>query len=78
MSNSMSLEKIFIVLAIILGLGSAIDCVYLLITLDFRLNELLRCTINMIIAAFLFRYFNKRKKEKDATTTNDDISNNIN
>lgn len=62
----MSLEKIFIVLAIILGLGSVIDEIYLLATLDFRLNELLRCSLNIIIALFVFRYFNKKRKEKEA------------
>lgn len=69
----MSLEKIFIVLAIILGLGSVIDGIYLLATLDFRLNELLRCSLNIIIALFVFRYFNKKRKEKaaDAITDSD-------
>lgn len=61
----MSLEKIFIVLAIILGLGSVIDGIYLLATLDFRLNELLRCSLNIIIALIVFRYFNKKRKEKE-------------
>ena len=65
MSNSMSLEKIFIIIAIILGFGSAIDLVYSLVTLNVELGELLRCILNIFIAGFLYVYFNKRLKLKD-------------
>lgn len=66
MSNSMALEKIFMVLAIILGIGSVIDCVYLLATLDDRPNEYIRCLVNIVIAIFVYRYFHKKAKEKAA------------
>lgn len=61
----MSLEKIFMVLAIILGLGSIIDLLYLLITTNVQLaqydvKELLRCSLNTFIAAFLYLYARKR------------------
>jgi len=60
----MSLEKIFIILAIILGFGSAIDLIYSLITSNFQLNELLRCVFNIVIAGFLYVYFSKKLKAK--------------
>ena len=64
MSNSMSLEKIFIIMAIILGFGSAVDLVYSLATLNFELGEILRCILNILIAGFLYVYFNKKLKAK--------------
>jgi len=65
MSNSMSLEKIFIIMAIILGFGSAIDLLYSLTTASFQLNEILRCILNIIIAGFLYFYFKKKQQAKD-------------
>ena len=70
MSNSMSVEKIFIVLAIILGLGSTIDLIYSFVTLNLQLNEILRCLINIAIAGFLFAYFNKKHKAKIESNEN--------
>ena len=64
MSNSMPLEKIFIVMAIILGLGSTVDLAYALVSADVELVEFLRCVLNIIIAVFLYRYFKKRQKER--------------
>lgn len=60
----MSLEKIFIILAIILGFGSAIDLVYSLASLSFHLDELLRCIFNIVIAGLLYVYFNRKRKAK--------------
>ncbi len=62
MSNSMALEKIFIIIAIILGVGSAVDLVYSLASLQFELSEILRCVLNILIAVFLYAYFNKKRK----------------
>lgn len=64
MSNSMSLEKIFIILAIILGFGSAIDLIYALASLNFQLDEILRCLFNIVIAGLLYGYFNSKLKAK--------------
>ncbi|WP_155866818.1 MULTISPECIES: hypothetical protein [Colwelliaceae] len=64
MSNSMSLEKIFMILAIILGLGSTIDLLYSLVTLNFQLAEILRCIFNIVIAVFLYIYASKKYKAK--------------
>lgn len=64
MSNSMALEKIFIIIAIILGVGSAVDLVYSLASLHFELSEILRCVLNILIAVFLYAYFNKKRKAK--------------
>ena len=66
MSNSMSVEKIFIILAIILGLGSVVDLIYSLVTVNFQMNEILRCLLNITISGFLFVYFNKKHKAKIA------------
>ncbi|AZQ84538.1 hypothetical protein EKO29_11230 [Colwellia sp. Arc7-635] len=66
MSNSMSLEKIFIILAIILGCASGIDLIYSLATVNFQMAEILRCIFNMLIAGLLFVYFNKKRKAKIA------------
>ena len=60
MSNSMSIEKIFIILAIILGVGSAVDLIYSLATMGVQLDEILRCSLNIVIAAFIYQYFNKK------------------
>lgn len=62
MSNSMSLEKIFIILAIILGLGSIIDLLYSLATFNFALAEILRCLFNIAIAVGLYLYASKKHK----------------
>ena len=64
MSNSMSLEKIFIIIAIILGVGSAVDLVNSLASLTFEISEILRCVLNIVIAVFLYLYFNKKRKAK--------------
>ncbi len=64
MSNSMALEKIFIIIAMILGIGSAVDLAYSLVSLNFELSEILRCVLNIFIAAFLYLYFNKKRKVK--------------
>jgi hypothetical protein len=64
MSNSMSLEKIFMILAVILGLGSTVDLIYNLVTLNFQLAEILRCSFNIVIALLLYLYANKKYKEK--------------
>ena len=64
MSNSMSLEKIFIIIAIILGVGSSVDLVYSLVTLNFAVDEILRCVLNISIAGFLYRYFTKKHQAK--------------
>lgn len=66
MSNSMSLEKIFIILAIILGCASTIDLIYSLATGNYQTAEILRCLFNMVIASFLFIHFNKKRKAKIA------------
>lgn len=66
MSNSMSLEKIFIVMAIILGLGSTVDLAYALVSADVELVEFLRCVLNIIIAVFLYRYFKNKHQAKMA------------
>ncbi|WP_085297503.1 hypothetical protein [Cognaticolwellia mytili] len=58
----MALEKIFIIIAIILGVGSAVDLVYSLASLQFELSEILRCVLNILIAVFLYAYFNKKRK----------------
>jgi hypothetical protein len=60
----MSLEKIFIIMAIILGFGSAIDLIYSLVTTTIELTEILRCIFNIVIAGFLYLYFNKKHKAK--------------
>jgi len=65
MSNSMALEKIFIIIAIILGVGSTIDLIYSLATTNVQLAEILRCTLNIFIAGFLYAYFNKKLKAKE-------------
>ena len=64
MSNSMPLEKIFIVMAIILGLGSTVDLAYALVSADVELVEFLRCVLNIIIAVFLYRYFKNKDQAK--------------
>ncbi|MEH6596743.1 MAG: hypothetical protein V7736_14485 [Colwellia polaris] len=64
MSNSMALEKIFMILAIILGVGSAIDLIYDLSTSNFQWAEILRCSVNIVIACLLYLYANKKHKEK--------------
>jgi phosphate/sulfate permease len=64
MSNSMSLEKIFIIIAIILGFGSAVDLIYALADANIQLAEVLRCILNIVIAGFLYLYFNKKNKHK--------------
>jgi phosphate/sulfate permease len=64
MSNSMSLEKIFIIIAIILGVGSAVDLIYALASENIQLAEVLRCILNIFIAGFLYLYFNKKHKAK--------------
>ena len=64
MSNSMSLEKIFIILAIILGFGSAIDLLYSVATLNVSGAETLRCLANILLAGVLYLYFSKRYKAK--------------
>ena len=64
MSNSMALEKIFMILAIILGMGSAIDLLYDLATSNFQWAEILRCSVNVVIAVFLYFYAKKKHKEK--------------
>ncbi|UUO25040.1 hypothetical protein FGD67_18860 [Colwellia sp. M166] len=74
MSNSMPLEKIFIIMAIILGLGSAVDLAYSIISLDFAFAELLRCLLNIIIAVFLYRYFKKKQQAKISLTTKNEQS----
>lgn len=66
MSNSMPLEKIFIILAIIFGVGSAVDLLYSLSTLTIQLDELLRCSVNIIISIFIYRYFLKRQRLKQS------------
>ncbi|MFT5635733.1 MAG: hypothetical protein ACI89T_001187 [Cognaticolwellia sp.] len=60
----MSLEKIFMVLAVILGLGSAIDLIYSLVNQNFQLAEILRCILNIIIAVFLYVYASRKYKAK--------------
>jgi hypothetical protein len=60
----MSLEKIFMILAVILGLGSTVDLIYNLVTLNFQLAEILRCSFNIVIALLLYLYANKKYKEK--------------
>lgn len=62
MSNSMSVEKIFIILAIIIGLGSSIDLAYILITQSITSAELTRCVINITLAIMLYRYFIKKHR----------------
>jgi hypothetical protein len=64
MSNSMALEKIFIIIAIILGIGSVVDLAYSLASLHFDLGEILRCVLNIFIAVFLYLYFNSKRKAK--------------
>jgi hypothetical protein len=64
MSNSMSLEKIFMILAVILGLGSTVDLIYNLVTLNLQLAEILRCSFNIVIALLIYLYANKKHKEK--------------
>ena len=64
MSNSMALEKIFMILAIILGVGSTIDLIYDLSTSNFQWAEILRCSVNIVIAYLLYLYANKKHKEK--------------
>lgn len=66
MSNSMALEKIFIIMAIILGFGSAIDLVYSVAVSNLNLSEFLRCVLNIIIAGALYIYFNKKHKAKQS------------
>lgn len=60
MSNSMDLNKIFMVMALILGIGSLVDLGYTLVTLSFELHEIIRCSINILISIVLFKYFKKR------------------
>lgn len=60
MSNSMSVAKIFIIIAIIFGLGSTIDLIYSLVTLNFELTEIFRCLTNMIISLLLYLFFIKK------------------
>lgn len=62
MSNSMSLEKIFLIIAIILGFGSIIDLIYALATLQLQLAEFLRCIFNIGIAGCLYQYFKKKRQ----------------
>lgn len=64
MSNSMALEKIFIILALILGFGSAVDLIYAFVSKSAQLAEILRCSFNVFLAGFLYLYFNKRRKAK--------------
>lgn len=64
MSNSMALEKIFMILAIIVGVGSTIDLVYDLSTSNFQWAEIMRCSVNIVIACLLYLYVNKKHKEK--------------
>jgi hypothetical protein len=60
----MSLEKIFIIMAMILGLSSTIDLIYAVINLSFVPAELLRSVLNIIVAVFLYRYFKKKQQIK--------------
>lgn len=60
----MSLEKIFIIIAIILGFGSTVDLIYALTSTEIQLTELLRCVLNIVIAGFLYFYFNKKHQAK--------------
>ena len=60
----MSLEKIFIIIAIILGFGSAADLIFALAESKIQLAEFLRCILNIVIAGFLYLYFNKKHKAK--------------
>lgn len=60
MSNSMSVEKIFIVLAVIIGLGSIADLAYSLFLQRYMLEEVIRCGINLVLAIGLYCYFNKK------------------
>jgi hypothetical protein len=60
----MALEKIFMILAIILGVGSTIDLIYDLSTSNFQWAEILRCSVNIVIAYLLYLYANKKHKEK--------------
>lgn len=66
MSNSMALEKIFMILALILGLGSAVDLIYNLVTLNYQQTEILRCGFNIVIAVLVYFYANKKHKENKA------------
>lgn len=56
----MSVAKIFIIIAIIFGLGSTIDLIYSLVTLNFELTEIFRCLTNMIISLLLYLFFIKK------------------
>jgi hypothetical protein len=60
----MSLEKIFIIIAIILGFGSTVDLIYALVSKNIQLVEILRCILNIVIAGFLYLYFNKKHQAK--------------
>lgn len=71
----MSLEKIFMILAIILGLGSVIDLLYSIVTLDFQLAEISRCLFNIIIAFSLYLF--ARKKHKASAAVNNPIETKI-
>lgn len=66
MSNSMALEKIFMILALILGLGSTVDLIYNLVTLNYQQTEILRCVFNMVIAVLIYLYANKKHKKNKA------------
>lgn len=70
MSNSMSLEKIFIILSIILGLGSTIDLIYSVATLNVSVEETLRCIANMFLAGVLYLYFSKKHKAQITESDN--------
>lgn len=61
MLGNMSIERIFIVIALIFGIGSVIDLTYALVTLNFELAEILRCVLNIVISGLVFWYFNKKR-----------------
>ena len=60
----MALEKIFIIMALILGIGSSVDLAFALISSPMEMSEILRCALNIVIAVFLYLYFNKKRKAK--------------
>ena len=60
----MPLEKVFIILAIIFGGGSIIDLLYSLFTMNIQAVEILRCSVNIIISLFIYRYFLQKYRIK--------------
>lgn len=57
-------------MALILGIGSLADLLYSLVNQSFALHELIRCSINMLVALLLFKYFNKKHQLKEQQARN--------